>query len=195
LHSKTRKFIISQNNKSMKINQILLAFLVVFAIACGKKEEANELVTKDEVPTVSTASLAGVDDHAGHDHGDAEVKVEEVDPSKLAKFEFEEIQHQFGDINAGDVVEHTFKFKNTGAVPLVITNTQVTCGCTTPSYTKEPVAPGEMGELQVKFNSAGKSGNQNKVVTISANVEGGQDKGTIITTVKPASKEGPLSKN
>jgi hypothetical protein len=52
-----------------------------------------------------------------------------------------------------------------------------------------------MGELQVKFNSAGKSGNQNKVVTISANVEGGQDKVTIITNVKPASKEGPLSKN
>ncbi len=180
----------------MKINQILLAILVVFAIACGKQEQTSELVDTPEVPKVSTAALGTVDEHAGHDHDAVvEEKVEETDPSKLAKFEFQETQFQFGDITAGDVVEHTFKFKNVGAVPLVITNTQVTCGCTTPSYTKEPVAPGEMGELQVKFNSTGKSGNQNKVVTISANVEGGQDRVSILTNVKPASKEGPLSKN
>lgn len=186
----------------MKINQILLAFLVIFAVACGKPENTEDISANAEASTASMASTPNtkteLTGHEGHDHdheNEAEVKVEETDPSKLAKFEFTETEFNFGDINSGDVVEHTFKFKNTGAVPLVITNTQVTCGCTTPSYTKEPIAPGKMGEMQVKFNSTGKSGNQTKVVTIAANVQGGQDKITIMTNVKAASKEGPLSKN
>lgn len=82
---------------------------------------------------------------------------------------FEKNTHDFGDINQGDQVEKTFKFTNTGTEPLIITNVQVTCGCTTKSYPKEPIAPGAKGEITLGFNSAGKMGKQNKTVTVVSN--------------------------
>lgn len=83
---------------------------------------------------------------------------------------FEKKVHDFGDIYQGDKVEETFKFTNTGNEPLIITNVQVTCGCTTPKgWPRDPIAPGQKGELTVAFNSAGKSGRQNKVVTVVSN--------------------------
>lgn len=83
---------------------------------------------------------------------------------------FEKKNHNFGDIYQGDKVEETFKFTNTGNEPLIITNVQVTCGCTTPKgYPRDPIAPGGKGEITIAFNSAGKSGMQNKVVTIISN--------------------------
>jgi len=83
---------------------------------------------------------------------------------------FEKKAHNFGDIYQGDKVEETFKFTNTGNEPLIITNVQVTCGCTTPKgWPRDPIAPGGKGEITIGFNSAGKSGLQNKVVTVISN--------------------------
>lgn len=82
---------------------------------------------------------------------------------------FEESEYNFGDITQGDVVEHTFKFKNTGTQPLVIDRIDVTCGCTTPTYSKEPILPGKTGTVVAKFNSAGKLGNQKKAITVHTN--------------------------
>ncbi len=78
--------------------------------------------------------------------------------------------HDFGNIVQGDVVEHTFKFTNTGTEPLIITNVQVSCGCTTPKgWPRDPVMPGGSGELTVAFNSTGKMGAQTKPVIIISN--------------------------
>lgn len=78
--------------------------------------------------------------------------------------------HDFGDIVQGDVVQHTFKFTNTGNEPLVITDVQVSCGCTVPKgWPRDPVMPGGKGELTVAFNSTGKMGAQTKPVTIISN--------------------------
>ena len=83
---------------------------------------------------------------------------------------FEKNTHDFGDIYQGDKVEQTFKFTNTGNEPLIITNVQVTCGCTTPKgIPRDPIAPGGKGEITLAFNSAGKSGRQNKVATVVSN--------------------------
>ena len=83
---------------------------------------------------------------------------------------FEKKIHDFGDISQGDKVEETFRFTNTGNEPLIITNVQVTCGCTVPKgWPRDPIAPGQKGELTIAFNSAGKMGRQNKVVTIVSN--------------------------
>lgn len=75
----------------------------------------------------------------------------------------------FGDIFQGDVVEHTFKFTNTGNQPLLITNIQTSCGCTTPQWPRDPIMPGGKGELKVGFNSAGKMYKQTKVLPIISN--------------------------
>lgn len=82
---------------------------------------------------------------------------------------FEEKEFDFGTINAGEVVKHTFRFINTGKSPLVIENASASCGCTVPEWPKKPVAPGEHAEINVVFNSKGKSGLQNKVVSVTAN--------------------------
>ena len=86
--------------------------------------------------------------------------------------------HDFGDITQGDKVEHTFYFTNTGNEPLLITNVQVSCGCTTPKgWPRDPILPGGKGELSISFNSAGKIGKQNKPVTVisnAVNADGGQ---------------------
>lgn len=83
---------------------------------------------------------------------------------------FEKKTHDFGDMYQGDKVEETFKFTNAGTEPLIITNVQVTCGCTTPKgWPRDPIPPGAKGELTVAFNSAGKMGRQNKVVTVVSN--------------------------
>ncbi len=83
--------------------------------------------------------------------------------------EFEETQYDFGTIKQGDIVEHTFKFKNTGTGPLLIRKVKTSCGCTTSFYTRDTIPPGGEGEIRVKFNSAHKYGKQLKTITVITN--------------------------
>ena len=96
----------------------------------------------------------------------------------------DEQRYDFGTITQGEVAEHTFTFRNTGTEPLVISNVGVSCGCTVPEYSKEPVLPGKSGKITARFNSAGKLGMQNKVLTVSSNSAGGEVQLTMAGTVK-----------
>ena len=161
----------------MKKSIVLLMLCCVGFWSCdsSKKAEKEKATasskTESMTPAATVATTAAPEDDGGN-------------PTALAKFKFEEVSNDFGNIKQGDVVEHLFKFTNAGDAPLSITKTGVTCGCTTPSYSKEPIAPGEEGEILVKFNSRGKRGQQNKTVTISANVEGGIKRISIRTFVE-----------
>ncbi len=84
---------------------------------------------------------------------------------------FAEKQFDFGDIKPDSKVQHTFKFTNTGKTPLLIADATASCGCTTPSWTKEPVQPGATGELEVQFDSRGKQGLISKQVNVRANTQ------------------------
>lgn len=96
----------------------------------------------------------------------AQAAVTETSP----KIEFaEKGVYNFGDITEGDTVEHVFKFTNAGDSPLVINNITASCGCTTPEWPRDPVAPGADGSVKVRFNSVGKIGQQNKTITVYAN--------------------------
>ena len=102
---------------------------------------------------------------------------------KQAKITFEVSTHDFGDIHQGDQVQHVFKFTNNGDAPLVLTNVAVTCGCTAPTWPREAILPGESGEILIKFNSAGKMGMQNKVITIYSNASNNPERIKIVTNV------------
>lgn len=92
-----------------------------------------------------------------------------TDTINVAKLTFTESRFNFGEVQEGDLVKHTFTFTNTGKQPLVISNARSTCGCTVPTWPKEPIAPGESGEISVEFNTKGKHNAQSKPVTITAN--------------------------
>ena len=84
--------------------------------------------------------------------------------------EFENDEYNFGTVVDGDMVKHTFKFTNTGDKNLVLFDVKTTCGCTVPEdWPKQPIPPGESGEVKVIFNSNNKVGAVNKSIRIEAN--------------------------
>jgi hypothetical protein len=92
-----------------------------------------------------------------------------MDTNQLARMVFQEKVFDFGQINEGDIVEHRFKFTNTGKVPLTILNARSSCGCTTPDWPKDPIPPGGTGDIYAKFNSDGRTGDQAKLIMVTAN--------------------------
>ncbi|WP_314894943.1 DUF1573 domain-containing protein [uncultured Capnocytophaga sp.] len=103
---------------------------------------------------------------------------------QFPEIKFEETTHDFGEIKQNVKVETSFVFKNTGKVPLVISNASSSCGCTVPEYPKEAIAPGEKGEIKVEYNGSGKDA-ITKTVTLTTNTE----KGTETLTIKAFVKE------
>lgn len=92
-----------------------------------------------------------------------------IDKSKLPVVTFDKTEHNFGTITDGEKVSYSFKFKNTGKTDLVISNVVASCGCTVPSFPKEPIAPGETEFINVQFDSKGRSGNFTKEITVYSN--------------------------
>lgn len=85
---------------------------------------------------------------------------------------FEETAYDFGPVpEEGGKVSHVFNFTNSGNAALVITNVKASCGCTTPSWPKEPVEPGKTSSITVTYNPLGRPGSFTKTVTITANTE------------------------
>lgn len=80
---------------------------------------------------------------------------------------FDVLEHNFGTIKQGESVTYEFKFKNSGKEPLIINTAVGSCGCTVPEYPKEPIKPNGSGVIKVTFNSTGKSGPQDKTVTLT----------------------------
>ena len=97
------------------------------------------------------------------------------DTANVATMEFEHSHFAFGILAQGQRVSHNYVFKNTGKIPLIITNVLVTCGCTVPEWPKKPIPKGETGTIRIFFNTAGKQGVQNKNITILANTKHGRE--------------------
>ena len=114
----------------------------------------------------------------------ATAEARDAESGKFPVITFEESQYDFGTIDQGTPVEHVFKFKNTGEAPLMIVNAKSSCGCTVPEYTKDPVAPGDSGELLVKFNGSGQN-QVSKTVTLTTNTKAGTETLTIKAFVNP----------
>jgi len=99
----------------------------------------------------------------------------------------------FGSIQEGAVVEHTFRFKNEGEYPLILNNITSSCGCTTPEWPKEPIGPNATSSIKVRFDSKNKSGPQVKTITVYANTEPAYSelrlKGIVNSAPKPAEEK------
>jgi len=91
-------------------------------------------------------------------------------PAEIAKMTLESASIDYGIVEQGSDGTRVISFTNTGNAPLIISNVKASCGCTVPSYSKEAVAPGEKGEITVKYNTK-KIGKFTKTVTITSNTE------------------------
>lgn len=113
-----------------------------------------------------------------------------LNAATTAAMKFETEAHDFGKIKQGDKVTYEFKYTNTGKSPLIISDAYATCGCTTPEIEKKPIQPGATSFVKVTFNSAGKSGLQDKLITVVANTVPAENRvhltGEVLTDEKPA---------
>ena len=77
--------------------------------------------------------------------------------------------YNFGNVTDGEKVEYSYRFRNTGKNPLIVSNAVASCGCTVPEKPEEPIKPGETGFLKVVFNSKGRVGEVHKTITVTSN--------------------------
>jgi hypothetical protein len=81
---------------------------------------------------------------------------------------FENLEHDYGTISQGADGNCVFKFKNTGNEPLILSDVRKSCGCTTPTWDKEPILPGQSGEIKVGYNT-NNIGTFSKTITVISN--------------------------
>ncbi len=94
---------------------------------------------------------------------------EEKPEGPLPVAEFATVDHDFGTVTEGQKVSYIYKIKNTGQAPLIIQKAEPSCGCTVPSWTKEPIPVGGEGSVTAEFDTNGKPGINNKTITVTAN--------------------------
>jgi hypothetical protein len=183
----------------MKYFNLTALFLAgsLFAFSCDTNTASTE--EKDDRIQALEQRLAQMEENQGSLPANTQ-SVQAADPGSLGVFQFSEIEHDFGTIEEGKVITHNFKFVNMGESPLVISDIQASCGCTSPDWTKTPVKPGEEGYVKVVFNSAAKVGVQSPTVSITANTSPSVTrlrlKGTVNgkNTMSAAPSEGPVKR-
>lgn len=158
------------------MKKVILALSTVALVAftsCKDNANASSKINADNVAEAAQRDEAG---------------------KKVPVMEFENEEYDFGTIEQGTPQETVFKFTNTGNAPLIITNATSSCGCTVPNPPKDPIAPGESGELVVKFNGSGQN-QVSKAITVTANTEKGTEMLRIKAFVNPknAGPVGPTS--
>ena len=151
-----------------KIISALLVTAAIFMTSCKKQEE--------NTPTAANPGTTLLQPKVKITPSD----LPQISTGKQTSIAFTEEEFDFGTIKQGDKVNHFFSFKNTGKNDLIISRAVGSCGCTVPEFPKEPIAPGKTGVMKVSFNSKGKSGKQQKTVSVYANIP----KGGVVLTIK-----------
>lgn len=141
-----------------------LVAVLLFSLSCASDDGSVKKVSEKEIQEISAGGSKISDIIRNPIDAD-----KSIDTVNVAKMVFQETVYRFGRVKEGDIVNHTFDFVNTGKVPLIITNAKSTCGCTIPDWPKNPIAPGEGGQIKVRFDTKNKEGAQAKPITIIAN--------------------------
>lgn len=152
--------------KSKLLMGLLLIAAVLFAVSCNNDDNVRDEAAQEAAgQTTGQSTPSALTDVKSAQQSQAD----EVPAGPTTTIEFEETTYDFGTVKQGEKVSHIFKFRNTGNEPLIISNAKATCGCTVPNWPKDPIPPGGTGEMEVVFDTKGKSNKQNKKVTITAN--------------------------
>ena len=133
----------------IKMKQLILLLVSLALVSCNSSSD-EKTITTDLVNSPLTANS----------------NAEKV---LTPNIEMLETSYNFGEIQQGESVTHDFILKNTGDADLLVSAAKGSCGCTVPEWPKTPIAKGEEAAIKVTFNSAGRSGKQNKTVTLVSN--------------------------
>lgn len=135
----------------MKNKMILIAVLAL-AGACNQASDKTAANEVSGSAAAANATLADTKDYT---------TIEWLDSTK----------QDFGVINEGQVLEVSFRFRNTGDKPLIVTNASASCGCTVAEKPEKPIMPGEEGVIRGKFDSKGRVGPNHKDIYVTANTK------------------------
>lgn len=86
-----------------------------------------------------------------------------------ASIKFENTSHSFGNIIEGQIARYDFRFVNTGTEPLILSNVNASCGCTTPKWPREAIGPGKSAIITAEYNSQGRPGTFTKSIFVKSN--------------------------
>jgi hypothetical protein len=139
------------------IKIIYITFITILSIgACGKVS-TNEKKVVAMQPGSNAEMISNPTSVSG------------IDTINVAKIQFYETTYNFGKVKQGVIIRHTFKFKNVGKVPLLISDTYANCGCTVAEFPKTPIQPGEESEITGIFDTKDRVGGQDKFLNVMAN--------------------------
>jgi hypothetical protein len=141
-----------------------LISILLFSLSCAQDDGSVKKVSEKEIQEISAGGSKISDIIRNPIDAD-----KSIDTVNVAKLVFEETIYRFGKVKEGTVVKHSFDFINEGKVPLIITNAKSTCGCTISDWPKGVIAPGKGGQIDVRFDTKNKIGQQAKPITITAN--------------------------
>ncbi|MDA3820703.1 MAG: DUF1573 domain-containing protein [Candidatus Delongbacteria bacterium] len=143
--------------KDCHIVAVLLIVMMISFPSCNSDNNDNETDNDGKITTSDVKNPISADGKS--------------DMSSLPEFDFPVKEYNFGTVIQGEKVAYTFTFTNVGGSDLIINNVKASCGCTTPTWTKKPIAPGDKGEIEIVFNSQGRQGEQKKSVNVFANTQ------------------------
>jgi hypothetical protein len=145
-----------------------ILILMVAALMIGTVTEAKD---KKKKKTESNSETLQLNNSTALPVTDANAPATQAATTlKLDDMAFDDLNHDFGTVQEGPDATCKFTFKNKGNEPMIIQKAQASCGCTVPTYSKEPIAPGATGTIDVAFHTLGKpAGPFNKSITVTSN--------------------------
>ncbi len=147
-----------------KLSQIAFMLAVLIALSACNNSNQSEAISSDLISNPISANKS-------NKTGDLPIA------------QFNKTDHDFGIILQGEKVAYTFKVINIGKADLIINNAKASCGCTVPRFSKTPIKSGDEGEIEVIFNSEGRSGKQLKTLTVWTNCQPNTHKLSIVSEI------------
>lgn len=144
------------------MRNILVMLLLLGLFACGQESNTTEVNSPEDIKASGAVSNSELTSNPATAN-------EPLNPDEAAQIQFEEESVDLGIVKEGEKGEHIYKFTNVGKQPLIIQNAKGSCGCTVPEFPREPIPVGGSGQIRVTFDSKGRKGNQEKIVTVTAN--------------------------
>lgn len=141
----------------LTLSVLTIAMIEVSGISTKKLSKMFDFSSKNEQP---------LDPNQAKKDREAEIRAMDKTVIRVQDSVF-----QFEPIVEGDKARHTYTVENVGDKPLMIANVQVSCGCTVPQFSKDPISPGQTAEIILEFNSTGKPGHQKKNALIVCNAK------------------------